>query len=208
MKNKWNDIALELKEISQKGLAFAKDPYDLERYQRLQELAVEMFAESGGLSREEIFKVFQDDTGYPTPRTDCRGVVFQDDKILLVKEIADGGWTLPGGWCDNGMTGSENVAREILEESGFEVRVLRLMGVLDRDKHGNHPTYPYNVYKLFYECEIIAGQPKASDETSEVRFFGEDEIESLKLSEARTKHYQLKWMFDLKRNPVVHAVFD
>ncbi len=208
MKPKWNDIAAELKEISQKGLAFAKDSFDIERYTRLQTIAVDMFAESSGIPREDILKAFQDDTGYPTPRTDCRGVVFKDNKILLVKEIEDGGWTLPGGWCDNGMTGSENAAREVWEESGYEVKVLRLMGVLDRDKHGNHPTYPYNVYKLFYECEITGGQPKPSNETSEIRFFAEDEIESLQLSEARTKHYQLKWMFDLHRNPVVHAVFD
>ena len=208
MKLKWNEIAAELKEISQKGLAFSKDKYDIDRYTRLQEISVDMFSESSGIPRDEILQTFQSDTGYPTPRTDCRGVVFKDEKILLVKEIEDGGWTLPGGWCDNGLTGSENVVREVWEESGYEVEVKNLMGVLDRDKHGSHPTYPYNVYKLFYKCEIIGGEAKASDETSEVRFFGEDEIEDLQLSEARTKFYQLKWMFDLKRNPVVHAVFD
>ena len=208
MESKFYNIAVELKEIAQKGLTFSKDNYDLERFNRLQEIAAEMMADCTDADKETIMKAFQEDTGYPTPRTDCRGVVFKDDKIMLVKEIEDGGWTLPGGWCDNGQTGSENVAREVWEESGFKVEVKRLMGVLDRDKHGNHPTYPYNVYKLFYLCEIIGGEATPSDETSEIKFFSEDEIDSLELSEARTKHYQLKWMFDLYRNPVVHAVYD
>ena len=205
---KYYDIAVELKEIAQKGLSFSKDNYDLERFKRLQEIAAEIMADCTDADKEAIMKAFQEDTGYPTPRTDCRGVVFKDDKIMLVKEIEDGGWTLPGGWCDNGQTGSENVAREVWEESGYKVEVKRLMGVLDRDKHGNHPTYPYNVYKLFYLCEIIGGEATPSDETSDIKFFSEEEIDSLELSEARTKHYQLKWMFDLYRNPVVHAVYD
>ncbi len=208
MEQKWIDIAAEIKEIAQKGLTFASDSFDIERYRRLQQIAIDIYA---GLSNEDpqlIRRAFQDDTGYPTPRTDCRGVIFRDDKLLMVKEIEDGGWTLPGGWCDNRMTGSENVAREVWEETGFTVQVQRLLGVLDRDKFGDHPKYPYNVYKLFYLCQITGGQATASNETSQVEFFTEEQIASLQLSESRTKHYQLKKIFELYRNPQMPAMFD
>lgn len=208
MSQKWIDIASELKEISQRGLTFAKDDFDIERYRRLQEIAVDIYAGLSGENPELIRKAFQDDTGYPTPRTDCRGVVIREGNLLLVKEIEDGGWTLPGGWCDNRMTGSENVAREVWEETGFKVKVVRLLGVLDRDKFGNHPTYPYNVYKLFYQCEITGGEATVSNETSEVKFFSESEIEHLQLSEARTKHYQLRKIFELIHDPNPKAMFD
>ena len=50
----------------------------------------------------------------------------------LVREIADGGrWTLPGGWCDVGLSPGENVVKEVFEESGFHVEVERLVAALD-----------------------------------------------------------------------------
>ena len=148
----------------------------------------------------------QEDSGYPTPKVDCRGVVFKDNKVLLVKEIADGGWTLPGGWCDNGLTASENVVREVREESGFEVKAVRLLAVYDRDRQGHFPPYPFSIYKLFFHCEIIGGQARPSDETSEVAFFGEDEIPPL--SPGRTTEKQLKLFFDCLRNPNWPTEFD
>jgi 8-oxo-dGTP pyrophosphatase MutT (NUDIX family) len=98
--------------------------------------------------------LFENQSGYATPKVDVRGVVFRDDKLLLVQERSDGLWTLPGGWADVNDSPSEAVEREIVEESGFRTKAERMLAVFDRAKHGNLPPFPFHVYKLFSENEI------------------------------------------------------
>src|SRR5699024_11669404 len=81
-------------------------------------------------------------------------VVFKDEKILMVKEKAGGVWSLPGGWGDIGLTPSEVAVNEVKEESGFDVKAVKLLGVLDKKCHP-HPPSPYHVYKIFILCEIV-----------------------------------------------------
>src|SRR5579863_7831048 len=120
----WLLWATELQAIAQTGLTFSKDRYDLDRYQRLRAIAVAMLASGSGAPVERISALFEQDVGYPTPKVDVRGAVFRDERILLVREISDGRWTLPGGWADVNQTARECVEREIQEESGFEARAL------------------------------------------------------------------------------------
>ena len=63
--------------------------------------------------------LIENETGYATPKLDVRGVVFREDQILLVKELADGGWTLPGGWIDLNEPPTRAAEREVWEESGY-----------------------------------------------------------------------------------------
>lgn len=203
----WFEIAKELKDISQAGKFYAKDGYEKQRHERLEEIAAEILSEHTDLGKEQVHRMLQEDMGYPTPKVDSRGVVFKDEKILLVKEIEDGGWTLPGGWCDVGSTPSENAAREVWEESGFEVEVKRLLAVYDRDRQGHTPPYPFNIYKMFFLCEIVGGEAKISNETSEVAFFAEDEIPE-KLSVGRTLPHQLELFFRQYRDAGIGVDFD
>ena len=203
----WLEIARRLKAISQAGKFFAKNEYELNRHEELERICAEIFEKYTDLNAAEAVGILQADSGYPTPKVDARGVVFKDDKILMVKEIADGGWTLPGGWCDCGMTASENVVREVWEESGYEVKVTRLLAVYDRDTQGHTPPYPFNIYKLFYLCELTGGAPKPSNETSEVAWFAEDELPE-NLSKGRTLPHELKLFFQQYRNPEMLADFD
>lgn len=203
----WHDIAKRLKAISQAGKFFAKNEYELNRHEELERICAEIFENYTDLSADQIRGILQEDAGYPTPKVDARGVVFKDDKILMVKVIADGGWTLPGGWCDCGMTVSQNVAREVWEESGYEVKVTRLLAVYDRDTQGHIPPYPFNIYKLFFLCELTGGAPKPSNETSEIAWFAEDELPS-NLSRGRTLPHELKLFFEQYRNPDMPTTFD
>ena len=204
MKFDWFKVATELKTISQAGKFFAKDSYEKERHEQLEKICAEILA--AGSDADEVRIELQKDMGYPTPKVDCRGVVFRDDKILLVKEIADGGWTLPGGWCDVGMTPSENVAREVREESGFEVEVKRLLAIYDRDRQGHTPPYPFNIYKMFFLCEITGGKATVSNETSDVAFFSPDEIPQL--SVGRTLPHQIEQFFKQYKDPNLPVYFD
>jgi hydrolase of X-linked nucleoside diphosphate len=94
---KWVGWARDLQAIAQTGLHFTESQYDRERYERIRELSAEIFSECSGESVRFISRLFENQTGYATPKVDVRGVVFRDKKLLLVRERADGLWTLPGG---------------------------------------------------------------------------------------------------------------
>lgn len=202
----WLAIAKELKTISQAGKTFAKDDFERQRHEKIEWLAAKILEKHTDLEADEIRTMLQKDCGYPTPKTDCRGVIFKDNKILLVKEIEDGGWTLPGGWCDIGLTPAENTIREVREESGFEVRVVKLLAVFDRNRQGHTPRYPFDIYKMFFQCEILGGSPKTSNETSDVQFFSEDQIPPL--SRGRTLAHEIKQFFEHLRNPDLPTDYD
>ena len=202
----WMQIATELKTISQAGKCFAKDGYELKRHLRIEEITAEILASYTNLDKPQILAMLQDDCGYPAPKTDCRGAVFREGKILLVKEIEDGKWTLPGGWCDMGLTVSENAVREVWEESGFETKATKLIAIFDRRTQGHLPPYPFDIYKMFFLCEIIGGSAKVSNETSQVEFFDENSIPELSLS--RTLPHEIRMCFEHYRNPELPTAYD
>jgi ADP-ribose pyrophosphatase YjhB (NUDIX family) len=205
----WLSWARELQAIAQTGLTFVKDPYDRQRYEAVRSLAARILAEHSGVEPRRIEALFAQQAGYATPKVDVRGTVFRDDGcVLLVREIADAGrWTLPGGWADVNESPSECVAREVREESGFEVSVRKLAAIYDRDRHGHAPAHAFHVYKLFFICDISGGGPRAGFETSEVRFFAIDALPE-DLSAARVRRHQIERMFEHWRSPHMPTEFD
>lgn len=205
MEQKWLSWAKEIQAIAQTGLTYAKDVYDIERYQALRELSVDILANYTFESKERIRLSFAGEEGYSTPKVDIRGVVFRDGRILLVREKLDGKWALPGGWADIGLSPSEVVVKEIAEESGFKAEAVSLLAVLDKKFH-NHPPEPYHIYKLFILCRIIGGEAAEGVETSGVAFFAEDELPEL--SEERNTREQLRTMFQYLQNPEKPVILD
>lgn len=205
MEAKWLSWAKEIQGIAQTGLEYGKDVYDLERYEALRELSIDIMENYTFESREKIKLSFADDKGYCTPKVDIRGVIFQEGKILMVREKIDGKWALPGGWADIGYSPSEVAAKEIWEESGFEARPIRLLAVMDKKFHG-HPPDPYHIYKLFILCEISGGEAAGGVETSEVGFFGEEELPELSVS--RNTEAQIRTMFEYLRDPDKPVLLD
>ena len=201
----WLDWAKKIQAISQAGLAFSKDVYDRERYEKLRALSVEILAHYTELDSSKIQDLFTNDTGYQTPKVDVRGVVFQNNQILLVRENEDGKWALPGGFCDIGLSPTENVTKEIFEESGFQVKTTRLLALFDKNKH-LHPPDAYHYYKLFILCEIIGGKSEIGIETNCVQFFAEDDLPSL--STHRNTASQLNMMFEFLKNPAKETIID
>ena len=166
----WISLAQRIQAIAQTGLTYSQGPYDTERYGELAAIAASMIA---GPEPEKIAlasRLFAAEAGYATPKVDVRAAVFQDGRLLLVREVEDGGWTLPGGWADVGQSAAESVEREVLEESGFVVKAVKLLAFWDRDKHP-HPPIPFHSFKLVFRCELLGGVAAPSVETSEVGFF-------------------------------------
>src|ERR1700682_1001765 len=195
----WLSIARELRAIAQTGLAFTTDRFDRQRYERVRELAASLLALGSGADYGVIRSILLEDKGYATPKVDVRGAAFVDGRVLLVREISDGNWTLPGGWADVNQTAGECVVREIAEESGFEARILKLAAVHDYQK-SNHPTrHIDSIYKMFFICQITGGAPRIRDETSEVAFFPRDALPPLSLG--RTTAAQIERMFQHAEQP-------
>jgi hypothetical protein len=77
----WLSIATELKAISQAGKAFAKDVYEKQRHEKIEWIAAQILERHTDLDADTIVSMLQKDCGYPTPKSDCRGVIFKDNKI-------------------------------------------------------------------------------------------------------------------------------
>lgn len=202
---KWLEWAQKLQALAQNGLTYSENPFDLERYKLIQAIAAEILVTYSNVEHRYILDLFAREVGYATPKVDVRGAVFRDDTILLVKEREDGCWTLPGGWADVGQSPSEVAVKEVLEESGYLTRAVKLLAVYDRNRQGHTP-HPHYIYKLFFLCELVSGSPSTSIETEEVGFFPEEEIPELSLG--RVTPTQITRLFEHHRNPDLPTDFD
>jgi len=203
--NVWNSVAQRIQAIAQTGLTYATSPYDVERYSELSAIAASM---SAGPEPERITlatELFAASHGYATPKVDVRAAVFQDNRLLLVREREDGHWTLPGGWAEVGQSAAESVEREVREESGYMVKAVKLVAWWDRNRHP-HPPIPFHAYKLVFRCELMGGSPGATLETTEVGFFAEDQIPELSLT--RTLPEQIRFVFQCLRDANAPTAFD
>jgi ADP-ribose pyrophosphatase YjhB (NUDIX family) len=203
--SQWLGWTKRLQAIAQDGLTYSRDDYDLGRYEQLRELAAEMLAAHSTGTLEEARDLLVLETGPATPKVDVRAAVFDDDRILLVKEPDEAGWSVPGGWADVGESPSEAAARETLEESGYRVRPVRLLAAYDRDRHG-HPSMAYHVYKLVYQCELVAGERLTEVDADGARFFREEEIPDLSIT--RITSPQISRFFEQHRDPSIPTDFD
>jgi ADP-ribose pyrophosphatase YjhB (NUDIX family) len=201
----WLVVGRELKAIAQIGLTFSENPFDRQRYERIQELSAALIAEGSDGDAAKVLELFRRDVGYATPKVDVRGAAFREGRVLLVREVSDGGWTLPGGWADVNQTASECVIREISEESGFDARVLKLAAVHDYRKR-HPPRHIDSIYKMFFICELVGGSARPSHETSDVGFFARGELPPL--SAGRTTAGQIELMFQHAERPDLATDFD
>ena len=208
---RWLEWAREIQALSQTGYHYSStghspvDEYHLQRYHRLSEIAAEIIAEQAGLDFTTLMDTFSAQKGYATPRVDVRSAVFQEGKLLFVRERADGGWTLPGGWADVGDTPSEAAEREVWEEAGLRVRACRVIGVYDANRID--PLELFHAFKIVFLCELFGGEPRPSQETSQVAFFGLEELPQV-LSSERTKPRHILDAFAAWENPGIPTVFD
>ncbi len=203
----WLEWAQKLQAIAQTGLTYAKDPFDIERYESIRQIAAEIMV-AGTESSEitPILDLFKIHRGYATPKVEVRAAVISDGQVLLVKEKEDGCWTLPGGWADVGDPPSVAVIHEVKQESGYDVTVRKLAALYDRNLHG-HPPYPFHSYKAFFLCDLVGGSPIGPNhETLDVGFFAEDEIPPLSL--IRVTPQQITHLFDHSRHPDWPTSFD
>ncbi|MGO2958942.1 MAG: NUDIX hydrolase [Acetobacter sp.] len=205
----WLIWARDIQAIAQTGLTYAQDPFDRERYEMLRTLAARMMAAGSAELEDRIEALFAQQHGYATPKLEVRiGVFDTQGRILMVREILDANrWTIPGGWADANHTAAQCAAKEVWEETGYTVRITKLAMALDRTTQGHQPPEPFTVTKLFFLGEITGGSPTTSIETSEVRFFGQDELPE-DLSLGRVLPEQIAALFAHHQEPNKATDFD
>jgi ADP-ribose pyrophosphatase YjhB (NUDIX family) len=201
----WLEWAREIQALAQTSNAFAENEYQRERFARLNEIAAEIISAHTGMNGPIVVQDFQDQRGYATPKIDVRGAAFRAGKLLMVREVMDGGWCMPGGWADVGDVPSEAAEREVLEEAGFIVKANKVIGVYDANRVGDLGLF--HAFKIVFLCEILGGEARPSAETSEVRFFGRDEIPQNFAGE-RTKSRHIADAFAVLEDPARPTVFD
>lgn len=164
-----------------------------------------MISAKTNISAEKVYNLFCNETGYQTPKVDTRAAVFVDGKILLVHEN-NGTWSLPGGWCDVDQSVASNTEKEVKEESGLTVKSERLIAVQDWRKR-NVTNYAYGVIKIFVQCKYVCGEFEKNIETTEIGFFGKDEIPENLAVEKCTRE-QVLMCFEAYENPKMPTSFD
>jgi ADP-ribose pyrophosphatase YjhB (NUDIX family) len=200
------NYAKRLRSIAHLGLTYANNEYDTERYRELEQISLEMMNMTTGLPLDQLAVYFSTAKEYITPKVDIRAVIFNDkNEILLVKEKADGKWSLPGGWADIGQSPTEAAVKEALEETGFNVKPIKLLAVLDKRCHPHPPQLDY-VYKIFIQCEITSGEYNQAFDILDMGFFEQDDLPEL--SEDRVLAGQIDLMFEYLNDPEKQALID
>jgi ADP-ribose pyrophosphatase YjhB (NUDIX family) len=200
------NYAKRLKSIAHLGLTYANNEYDMERYRELEQISLEIMELSTGLSMDSLSAYFNHAKEYITPKVDIRAVIFNDQQeILLVKEKADGKWSLPGGWADIGQSATEAAIKEAMEETGYNVKPVKLLAVLDKRCHPHPPQLDY-VYKIFIQCEIVSGEYNQAFDILDVAFFKKGDLPAL--SEDRVLPNQIDLMFEFLNDPNKDALID
>lgn len=180
----WLTWAIEIQSIAQNGLAYCKNIYDIERYERLRDIAAEMLSYKTDIPVEKVKSLFCHEQGYQTPKIDSRAAIFKHDKILLVQEN-DGLWSLPGGWVDVLETIDSNTVKEVKEEAGLDVKPRFLIAIHAQHKR-NYPPFAYRVLKAFVMCEPLGGKFQHNSETLQSAYFTLDELPEMN-NEKNTK---------------------
>jgi mutator protein MutT len=147
---------------------------------------------------------------YPNrPVVGIGGVIIDDGRAVLIRRGSEpllGEWSIPGGTLELGETPEEGVARELLEETGIEVRILELIEVFDRIYPGNgtagekdkkNPRFHYVIAD--YLCERLGGEPRAGSDVTDLAFAREEELAKFQLTETATRILKKAFEMDRRR---------
>ncbi|MDR1335426.1 MAG: NUDIX hydrolase N-terminal domain-containing protein [Tannerella sp.] len=208
MQSKGNELitlAQRIRALNRTALAYSTNEYEIDRSKELIEISDRITSIVSGVEEEEIRACYHPVKEYVTPKVDIRAVIFnRKGEILLVKEKMDGRWSLPGGWSDVGYTPTEVAVKEAKEETGLDVRVVRLLAVFDKRCY-NHPASPFYVYKFCFLCEITGGNGELTFDILDKGFFAPDHLPPL--SRDRILPEQIALLDKLRRDPEGSRVY-
>jgi len=171
--------------IARTGLGFTESLYEQERFEEVLHVAADIRVaadlgpegaeDADGIVEEWLDTVGKGVPGYVTPKVAVGAAVGNDKgEILLVQRADSGVWLYPTGWADIGYSAAEVVVKEVLEETGIEVEVVRLIAVLDGLRIG---ISRIPLYSLVFQCRAVGGTLEPHPlECADVGWFALDEL--------------------------------
>jgi ADP-ribose pyrophosphatase YjhB (NUDIX family) len=171
--------------IARTGLGFTESLYEQERFQEVLRIAADIrvafdegsegVEDADGLVEEWMGSVGRGVPGYVTPKVAVGAAVGNDKgEILLMKRADSGVWLYPTGWADVGYSASEVVVKEVDEETGIDVEVVRLIAVLDGLRVG---LSRIPLYSLVFQCRAVGGDLRAHPlECADVGWFDLEDL--------------------------------
>ena len=193
----------ELRAIATAGLYYGKTEYDKTRYQQVLSVALGLFAAVEERSFEEVQREFVEDNWlHISPAAGAEAVILREGKILLIKRSDNGLWAVPGGLVEVGETLAEAAQRELWEETGIRGQVTQLLGIFDsRLWHSRTKAHLYHAVFLAEATDVF---PRTSSESTEVAFFGEDDLPEL----SPGHQHRVPLLFKLIRGEIPTPYFD
>ncbi|HRJ43957.1 MAG TPA: NUDIX hydrolase N-terminal domain-containing protein, partial [Caldilineaceae bacterium] len=150
------NIASDLRALSNAGIHYTEDPYQIERYHRIIELSAALTSLANGHSAAELRQLFFADLHYKTPYAVVDTALFNDaDRLLLIRRADNGLWALPGGACDVGEPPVVGAAREVWEETGYVAQVSDFIGIFDNRFNGGKAFH--HLYCLLFAGRAVGG---------------------------------------------------
>ncbi len=194
------DFIVKVHSIAKIGLTYSKDPYAIDNYKELNEISREMLEKFMEVKFDKP-SMFTKEV-YPTPNISVRTLIGSNNKILLVREANSGLWSFPGGWAELYDSPKTAAYNEVVQETGVEPEITRLIGVIDRLPHKTNKSVPE--YVLIFEGTIKDEDfSKHCHEITEVQFFDIDKLPEM--SRKLTKE-ELDIIIDAYKNKKV--IFD
>ena len=190
---KTNDFAKYLQRmiaLTDTGLTFTKDPFDRERYEDLRSLLSEMLNQVSDLDADEVAELLKPTSAYATPLMDVRAWIVEDEKICLVRGQGENDWALPGGFGEVGYSPTENILKEIEEETGFKAKVERLLAVFDTNRF---QLQSKQYAKFVFECKLLDGQFQENQEIADLQFFAIDQLPALSEKRITKEQIEILW---------------
>ena len=176
--------------LTDTGLTFTKDPFDRERYEDLRSLLSEMLNQASDLDADEVAELLKPTSAYATPLMDVRAWIVEDEKICLVRGQGENDWALPGGFGEVGYSPTENILKEIEEETGFEAKVERLLAVFDTNRF---QLQSKQYAKFVFECKLLDGQFQENQEIADLQFFAIDQLPNLSEKRITKEQIEILW---------------
>ncbi|UCE14903.1 MAG: NUDIX hydrolase N-terminal domain-containing protein [Candidatus Heimdallarchaeota archaeon] len=172
----WAD---KLRDITAMGLKYSNNVYDQERYQKIQDIALAMFATAADKSLTDLEPLKTDFFSRPGPLVGGDAAVINDSgQILLIQRVDNSMWAMPGGLLEVGETPAEGVLREVVEETGVQCQVIALIGAFDSRFCGT--TYPHHLYQLMFLCKPLNNEklttPSHKHESLNIEWFKEHSL--------------------------------
>ncbi|HZU75101.1 MAG TPA: NUDIX hydrolase N-terminal domain-containing protein [Acidimicrobiales bacterium] len=173
-------LADELRVLADTGLRWTSgDPYNHARYEQARGLAARIFSLADARGHEEIEATLFDQLTHlaPVPVADA-GVIDDRARVLLIRRADDGLWAMPGGAYEMGETPAEGAVRETLEETGYLVEPIELVGVYDSRYCGTRSAL--QLFHFVFLCRPCSRtEATTPHEVTDLGWFAEAELPPL-----------------------------